>query len=172
MRVPASGQARIVFALLVGLFFCSGLQATEPHVAAVLVTEWDETGETLSLSVIPDRLMTDVTLRLEIPEILAMNPGAGPFQDRFQERVAREGFRTLEAGLGAIPARSVLQFSFRPSGHQARGGVVSFILEGKTADGVPVRDAISVAVGHPGERPVRRHGALEFPAVALPGEPQ
>jgi hypothetical protein len=172
MWVSVSGQARIVALLMVSLFLCSGLQATEPHVAAVLVTEWDETGEILRLSVIPDRLMTDVTLRLEIPEMLAMEPGAGPFQDRFQERVARDGFRTLEAGLGAIPGRSVLQFSFRPSGHQAHGGVVAFILEGTTADGIPVRDAISIAVGHPGERPVRRHGAVEFPAVSLPGEPQ
>lgn len=170
--MPVSGQAKIVFFVLVGLLLCSGLLATEPHVAAVLVTEWDETGETLRLSIIPDRLMTEVTLRLEIPEMLALTPGAGPFQDRFRERVAREGFRTLEAGLGAIPARSILQLSFRPSGHETRGGVVAFIVEGQTAGGIQVRDAIGVAVGHPGERPIRRHGALEFPAVPLPGEPQ
>jgi len=170
--VPVSGQVRIVAILMVSLCLCSGLQATEPHVAAVLVTEWDETRETLSLSIIPDRSMTGVTLRLEIPETLTLEPGSGPFQDRFQERVAREGFRTLEAGLGAIPARSILRLSFRPSGHEVRGGVVAFILEGQTAGGIPVRDAIGVAVGHPGERPVHHHGALEFPAVSLPGEPQ
>ncbi len=167
-----SGPAKVLGILALGLFFFTGLAATEPYVMARILPEWDETGETLRLSIIPDQALVNATLRLEIPGSLALEPGAGPFQDRFVERVAQEGHRALEAGLGELTARSILRLSFRPSAHRLRGGVVAFILEGETVQGKQVREAIGVAVGHPGERPVRRHGALEFPAVPLSAEPQ
>ena len=167
-----SGQARLVLFFALGLFLCSGLQATEPYIVARILPEWDQAGEVLSLSIIPDRTLRNAMFRLESPETVVLDPVAGPFQERFRRRVAREGFQTLEAELGQLPERALLRLSFRPSGHQVRGGVVSFILEAETLDGEPVREAIGVAVGHPGERPSRRHGALEFPAVSLPGEPQ
>ena len=165
-------QTKSVCLLLLGVFLCSGLQATEPFIFARILTEWDETGETLNLTILPDRSLVNATLRLEIPETLVLEPAVGPFRDRFHERADREGFRILEAVLGDLPARSALSLSFRPSGHHARGGVVSFILEGETEQGDPVREAIGVVVGHPGVRPDRRHGALEYPAVSLPGERQ
>ena len=172
MRVSLSGQARVVCFLILGIVVCTGLPASEPYIVARILPEWDEAGEILTLTIIPDHTLENAVFRLETPGAMVLEPMAGPLQDRFQERVAAEGFRALQAGLGVLPERSVLRLSFRPRGHQARGGVVSFILEAETADGAPVREAISVAVGYPGERPIRRHGALQFPAVALPGEPQ
>lgn len=167
-----SGQARLALFIALGIFLCSGLSATEPYIVARILPEWDQAGEVLSLSIIPDRTLLNAMFRLESPEPVILDPAAGPFQDRFRRRVAREGFQALEAELGKLPERGLLRLSFRPSGHQVRGGVVSFILEAETEDGKQIREAIGVAVGYPGERPTRRHGALEFPAVSLPGAPQ
>ena len=165
-------QTKSVWLLFLAFFLCSGLQATEPFIVARILAEWDETGETLHLTILPYRSLANATLRLEIPEALVLEPAAGPFRDRFHDRVGREGVRTLEADLGELPARSALSLSFRPLGHHARGGVVSFILEGETDEGETVQEAMGVAVGHPGARPDRRHGALEYPAASLQGEPQ
>ena len=167
-----SGQAKVVIFLVFALMLSTGIQASEPYTFARIEPEWDEAGEVLSLSIIPDLTLANAVFRLESPETIVLEPTAGPFQDRFRERPANGEIRILESGLGEIPERLVLRLSFRPSGHQVQGGVVSFILEGETASGDPVREAIGVAVGHPGERAVRRHGALEFPAVPLDGAPQ
>jgi hypothetical protein len=157
--------------LLVVLVCSNPIPASEPYLFVRILPEWDETGEILHLEISPDQNLGNVSFRLDVPEILTLEPVEGPYRDLFHEWQELEGFRTLMADLGDLNSRSVLTLSFSPSNHHSRGGVVSITLMGETGKGVPVRESIGVAVGHPGDRPVSRNGALEYPAVSLPQEP-
>lgn len=108
-----------------------------------------------------------VTLPREIG-IAVLTPA---WSDRFRFVEAPEGKQALRASLGDLPrsANLLIEFEFFRSEDEA--GIVSFRVEGSLEGGRPISEAAGATLGHPGTRPVLRHGAMEFPAVVYPEDP-
>jgi len=118
-------------------------------------------------SVIP---LTEAKLDVTAPRSVQIRPLTSPedsplnfvSSDEDAQRM-RVRFEHLDP---ASPVHIVIQFEWPSDG----GGIASFVVEGEAANGRHIREAVGVAIGHPGTKSLQRVGAEEFPAVVVFGE--
>jgi hypothetical protein len=127
-------------------------------------------GRVLRLSLQPVVALEDTVLTVMLPRDIRIDPLTEPWSERFQPVLMDGEKQAIRVTLGRILPNTglLLDFEFLAAGEES--GIASFRIEAKTASGRQVHEAAGVTLGHPGVRPVRRHGAMEFPAVTIPGE--
>lgn len=167
-----------VFVLIAALV---PIGATEPEGFFRLRTTWIEGGEPVShqprttertarFQLAPVGDVTSARVTVLVPsEIQARF--RGPWEEAVRELPPVDGRRAFRLDLGALGSGEAIRIGigFSPPGDG--GGIVSFVVDGTTPQGRPVREAVGWSVGHPGPQPLRRHGAVEFPIVPVPETP-
>ena len=158
------------------------LGAIEPEGFFRLHTTWIEAGVPVAYQPDTDRRSTRLEIApvtgvdssritILVPEVVTVQFEPS-WAEAVEELPPQDGRRSYRLELGALTAGAPVRIGleFRPP--TEGGGIVSFLVEGTTVDGRPVRDAAGWSVGHPGPRPVLRHGAAEYPLVSAPEAPR
>jgi hypothetical protein len=118
-------------------------------------------------SVVP---LTEAKLDVTAPRSVQIMPLTSPWDSRLSFVSSDEDTQRIRVRLEhldpASPVLLVIQFEWPSDG----GGIASFLVEGEAADGRHIREAVGVAIGHPGIKSLQRVGAEEFPAVVGSGE--
>jgi len=152
--------------------------ASEPFGHILLRAEWSDdqaqvpasARRKVRLSVRSLVQLNDAELTVTLPSTLAIKAAEPTWNDKFLAVSASESHRAIRADLNRLDAAKWLNLEFELTLPLEGGGVVSFGVEGRTADGRRVREAIGFAAGDSGSTGVPRLGALEFPATVLPAE--
>ena len=152
------------------------LCATEPRGFVSMVPSWQEDAAVnsppvLKMVVQPDISLENAVFQVRFPDSVLVQP-SGSSAGRFHPVEAPKGYLAFAVDLGSLAASDLAAFEFTPSGYESRGVILGFILQGTTADGKGVQEAVGVPAGHPGSRGTRKFGAIEFPAVPMPEPPQ
>jgi hypothetical protein len=168
----------VIFLIVVSL----PLGAVEPEGFFRLRTTWIEAGVPVAyqpgtaerstrLEIAPVTGVDSSRITILVPEVVALRFEPS-WAEVVEEMPPQDGRRSYRLVLGTLPAGAPVRIDleFRPPADG--GGIVSFLVEGTTVDGRPVRDAAGWSVGHPGPRPVLRHGAVEYPLVPAPETPR
>lgn len=157
-----------------GAFLCllvlaaASPQAGDPHGHVALeVSPVAAPGESgpprLRLTLRTYSSIRDAELRITTPDGASIEPRlpAGPEPSIPTGDTVR--FGDLERG-------RALSIEFAVALAPRSGGIAGFTLTGTLPDGRPIREAVGWALAPPGPAPVRRFGAIEYPAVPLAEE--
>ncbi len=115
-------------------------------------------------SVVP---LTDASLTVSCPEEIPLRPLTQPSDADFRSVPAVSRTQAIQLSLEKLSAGDpmVLDFEFRPP--PEGGGIASFTVEGVTASGRRVREAIGLAIGQPGMKGIKGEGVVVYPAVVI-----
>jgi hypothetical protein len=127
-------------------------------------------GKILRLSLESITPLSGAVLTVTLPETIRIEPLTERWRGTFLHVDAGEGRQAIQVSLEQLRPGAVLLLDFELSAAADESGIASFRIEAVSASGRTVNEAAGITLGHPGVRPVRRHGAMEFPAVIIPEE--
>jgi hypothetical protein len=108
--------------------------------------------------------LTGASLTVSAPRGISITPLI-PSNAVFEILPPERETDSMRTTLGTLESGALLVLEFEIEPPAGGGGIASFLVEGTTTGGRPVREAVGVAVGRPGSRAIPRHGAMEFPAA-------
>jgi hypothetical protein len=172
--VPQRDKWAVFLIVALALIVAGPSQGTEPDgYLAFRPLRIQNGGGTAGVEIIRLDVRTHVAfpesrLTVAVPSEIAARVLSPSWEDRFRQIPGPDGVRLLEADIGEFEPGSavVIRFEFTPP--DGAGGIVSFTVDGATADGREVREATGISIGQPGAPGNRRHGAIEYPAVPVP----
>ncbi len=158
--------------LLVWVAAVTPIPASEPDGHVRLRTEWipaatPNDGPVLRLSIEPLVPLERTTLTVSTPVQIVARPLGPAEHAEFKPAPAAPDRLALRAPLRRTGS-SVHDFELLLS--PGSTGVVEFVVEGRDANGMVIRNAIGIVAGESGSEGVERLGAIEFPATVLEPE--
>ncbi len=142
------------------------LRAGEPDGFIRIRPLWFDGRDDLMVRIDPVVPLAGARLILSVPDAVTVTPKE-PFATGLRPVHSVPGMRQLALDMGSAASGLTLDLELvvPPGG----GGIATFIVEGRTADGRAFSEGIGVALGRSERGDLARDGAIEYPAATAGG---